>query len=83
MAITDKEINLLQLDNETGGKGLIGNFNDADAKLILPADNNDLTEAQLEAAIAAHLANVEILSVAEKLAAVGLSIDDLKAVLSV
>ena len=43
MAITDKEINLLQLDNETGGKGLIGNFNVADKKLVLPADDNDLT----------------------------------------
>lgn len=83
MAITDKEINLLQLDKETGGKGLIGNFTDANAKLILPADNNDLTEAQLEAAIAVHLAHVEILTVADKLASVGLSIEDLKAALGV
>ena len=78
MAITNKEINLSQLDKETGGKGLIGNFNDADKKLVLPADNNDLTEAQLEAAIAAHLANVEVLTVADKLASVGLSVTDLK-----
>jgi hypothetical protein len=81
MAITNKEINLAQLDKETGGKGLIGNFNDANKKLILPADNNDLTEAQLEAAIALHIANVETLSTAEKLASVGLSVADLKTAL--
>jgi hypothetical protein len=81
MAITNKDINLAQLDKETGGKGLIGNFNDADKKLVLPADDNNLTEAQLEAAIAAHHANVEVLSVADKLASVGLSIDDLKVAL--
>jgi hypothetical protein len=82
MAITDKEINLAQLDKETGGKGLIGNFNDPNEKLILPADNNDLTDEQLIKAIAKHLANVEVLSVADKLANFGLSVDDLKAVLT-
>ena len=81
MAITNKEINLAQLDKETGGKGLIGDFNDAEKKLILPADNNDITEAQLEAAIAAHIANVETLTTAEKLASVGLSVTDLKTAL--
>jgi hypothetical protein len=81
MALTNKEINLAQLDKESGGKGLIGDFNDTDKKLILPADNNDITEAQLEAAIAAHIANVETLTVAEKLASVGLNLDDLKAAL--
>lgn len=56
MAITSKEINLSQLDKELGGKGLIADFNDDKKKLILPADNSDVTEAQLEAAIVAHIA---------------------------
>jgi len=56
MAITSKEINLGQLDQELGGKGLIGDFNDPKKKLILPSENSDLTEAELEAGIAAHVA---------------------------
>ena len=56
MAITSKEINLSQLDKELGSQGLIANFNDQENKLILPADNSNVTEAELEAAIAAHIA---------------------------
>lgn len=56
MAITSKKINLAQLDKELGGKGLIADFNDDKKKLILPADNSNVTEEQLEAAIAAHVA---------------------------
>jgi hypothetical protein len=56
MAITSKEINLAQLDEELGGKGLIADFNDAKKKLILPSDNSNLTEEELEAGIAAHVA---------------------------
>ena len=56
MAITSKKINLTQLDQELGGKGLIADFNDPDNKLIKAADNADYTEAQIEAAIAAHIA---------------------------
>jgi hypothetical protein len=56
MAITSKEINLDQLDKELGGKGLIADFNDDKKKLILPADSSDLTENELEAGIAAHVA---------------------------
>ena len=81
MAITNKEINLAQLDAELGGKGLIADFNDPSKKLILPAENSDVTEAQLEAAIAAHVAQFSEPSVADKLAAAGLSLDDLKAAL--
>lgn len=82
MAITSKEINLTQLDKELGGKGLVADFNDADKKLILPADNSDLTEAQLEAGIAAHIAQPDPeLTVADKLAKVGLSVDEIKAAL--
>lgn len=56
MAITSKKINLSQLDQELGGKGLIADFNNDKKKLILPADNSDITEAELEAAIEAHIA---------------------------
>jgi hypothetical protein len=81
MAITNKDINLAQLDAELGGKGLIGDFNDLSKKLILPSENSDVTEAQLETAIAAHLAQFTEPSVADKLASVGLSVNDLKAAL--
>ena len=56
MAITSKEINLTQLDQELGGQGLIADFNDPDNKIIKAADNADYTEAQIEAAIEAHIA---------------------------
>ena len=56
MAITSKEINLAQLDKELGSKGLIANLNDSKKKLILPSENSDLTEEELEAGIAAHVA---------------------------
>lgn len=56
MAITSKEINLAQLDQELGGKGLIGDFNDSKKKLVLACETSDLSEAQLEAGIAAHVA---------------------------
>jgi hypothetical protein len=60
MAITSKEINLVQLDNELGGQGLIANFMDLQNKIIKPADNSTLTEAELEAGIAAHIAIDEV-----------------------
>jgi hypothetical protein len=56
MAITSKEINLNQLDQELGGQGLIADFNDLENKVIKAADNSTITEAQLKAAIAAHIA---------------------------
>ena len=56
MTITSKEINLSQLDKELGGQGLCADFNDPENKIIKPADNSTVTEAQLEAAIAAHVA---------------------------
>jgi len=78
MAITSKEINLLQLDQELGSKGLIADTNDKKNKLILPADNSDVTEAQLEAAIAVHVAQSNEPSIEDKLANAGLSLSDLK-----
>ena len=56
MAITSKEINLNQLSKELGDKGLIADFNDPKKKLILPADGVELTEDELKAAIANHVA---------------------------
>jgi hypothetical protein len=56
MAITNKEINLAQLSTELGGKGLIADFTDTNKKLILPANGVELTEAELKAAIDAHIA---------------------------
>ena len=56
MTITSKEINLDQLDQELGGEGLCADFNDPKKKVIVPADNSKITEAELEAAIKAHVA---------------------------
>ena len=82
MAITNKEINLAQLDKELGGKGLNGDFNDPNKKLILPTENSDVTEQELEVAIAAHIALPEPEpTVADKLASVGLSVTELKTAL--
>jgi hypothetical protein len=82
MAITSKEINLAQLDKELGSKGLVADFNNVNNKLILPADESDITEVELEAAIAIHIAlpNPEP-TVAEKLASVGLSLEELRTAL--
>lgn len=56
MAITAKEINLSQLSKELGGKGLIADFNDLANKIIKPADGVQLSDAELEFAIEAHVA---------------------------
>ena len=56
MAITSKEINLFQLDQELGNQGLCGDFNDPEKKVIVPAENSTVTEDQLKAAIAVHVA---------------------------
>ena len=55
MAITSKEINLIQLDQELGGQGLSADFNDPNNKIIIPADNSTVTEIELEVAIEAHI----------------------------
>lgn len=56
MAITNKKINLGQLNSELGGQGLVADFNDPDNQIIKPADNSTVTEKELEDAIAAHIA---------------------------
>lgn len=56
MAITSKKINLTQLDEELGGKGLVADLNDEKRKIILPAENSDITDEQLTEAIENHIA---------------------------
>ena len=56
MAITSKEINLEQLDKELGSQGLCGDFNDPKNKIIVQADNSNITDEELKAAIEAHIA---------------------------
>ena len=87
MAITSKDINLAQLDDELGSKGLVANFEaDPTKKLILPSENSNITEAQLEAAIAAHIAvddnAVREADKAALLAKLGITADEAKLLLS-
>jgi replication initiation and membrane attachment protein DnaB len=56
MATTSKEINLSQLDKELGSQGLCADFNDPKKKIIIPAENSNVTEDELKAAIANHVA---------------------------
>lgn len=56
MATTSKEINLDQLDKELGSQGLCADFNDPKKKVIIPAEGSTVTEDELKAAIAAHIA---------------------------
>ena len=56
MAITSKEINLGQLDQELGNQGLCADFNDPKKKIIVPADNSTITEDELKEAISKHIA---------------------------
>lgn len=80
--LVNKKINLAQLDAELNGKGLNAVVNDLDEVLqVHLADNNDATEAELLAAINAHQAVFPEPTIEEKLASVGLSIDDLKTAL--
>ena len=86
MAITSKDINLAQLDAELGSKGLIADVNDATKKLILVANGSNVTEAELEAAIAAHIAvddnAVRKADKAALLAKLGITADEAKLLLS-
>lgn len=85
MAITSKKINLEQLDKELGGKGLNGDFTDPSKKIILPTELSDVTEDELKAAIAAHVAiDPKAKAEADKaalLARLGLTEDELKTIL--
>jgi uncharacterized LabA/DUF88 family protein len=86
MAITSKEINLGQLDVELGSKGLVADFNDPKKKIILTADDSDVTEAQLKAAIEAHVAvddvAVKAQAKSELLTRLGITEEEAKLLLS-
>ena len=56
MATTSKKINFLQLNQELNNVGLSWDDNDPDNKIITLPDNSTVTETELEAAIAAHIA---------------------------
>jgi hypothetical protein len=90
MALTNKTINLLQLDQELGSKGLNGDFNDPKNKIIIPVAGSNVTEAELEAAIAAHIAQpteqeIRVLNREQgivKLKELGLTEDEITALLN-
>ena len=79
----NKPINLEQLDAELNGKGLNASIDD-DGNIIevTLADNNDATKEELADAIDAHIAKpTPEPTIEQKLALVGLSLDDLRAAL--
>jgi hypothetical protein len=76
---TDKAINIIQLDKELGNQGLSFDLNNPAAKIIITADESKVTQKQLEDAIDRHIAEpVKEPTIENKLASVGLSINDLK-----
>jgi len=89
MAITSKNINPSQLDKELGNQGLIWDFNDPKKKFIKAVETSTVTEDELEAAIAAHIAGpteeeVRILNRKQglaKLKELGFTDDQIKALL--
>ena len=82
MVTTTKKINLAQLDKELNAGGL--NMESLDGQNTISPVDEKITKAKLEAAIAAHTAIDDPKpTIADKLASVGLSIDDLKAALGV
>lgn len=83
MIKVNKPINLAQLDLELNGKGLVSkNAEDMTILEVGLAEGNDATLVELEAAIKAHKALQEPEpTVEDKLASVGLNLNDLKAAL--
>ena len=82
--VTSKAINLAQLDAELGGHGLCSDDADDIATpevevAIVACEGSPVTEAQLQAAIAAHVAVFPVPTPAEKLiSTTGLTVDELK-----
>jgi hypothetical protein len=80
MVKTTKKINLAQLDAELNAGGL--NMDSLNGENTITAVDPKITEAQLKAAVDAHIAQEDSQpSLTEKLASVGLSVDDLKVAL--
>jgi hypothetical protein len=90
MTTTSKKINLLQLDQELGGHGLIADFNDDKKKVILPAENSPITNDEIAEAIELHIAQpsedeIHYLNLEQgmaKLKELGFSDDQIKALTS-
>jgi len=84
--ITSKKINLSQLDKELDLQGLCADENDLSAVVIVTADDSKITQAELEAAIAAHIAiddnAVREADKAVLLAKLGITADEAKLLLS-
>lgn len=83
MIKVNKPINLSQLDKELNGLGLIASSNENyEITEVGLADNNTATELQLKTAINAHIAQpIPEPTVEQKLASVGLNLEDLKTAL--
>lgn len=80
MIKTTKKINLAQLDAELDAGGL--NMESKDGEHIISAIDEKITDAQLQKAIDNHVAvDPPAPGITEKLASVGLSLDDLKVAL--
>ena len=81
MITTTKEINLAQLDAALGSHGLnMAEINGE--KTIMPNPDSPVTAKQLSDAVAAHVPiPVPEPTIQEKLASVGLDVNDLKAAL--
>jgi len=81
MVKTTKKINLAQLDAELNAGGL--NMESIDGTHTITPISGTVTKAQLEAAVTAHVAKDDPQpTIAEKLASVGLSLEELKAALA-
>ena len=82
MIQVNKVINLEQLDKELNGQGLIAPVDEnLNILAIGLGENNSATYEELQIAINNHIAVFTEPTVAEKLASVGLSIEELKAAL--
>jgi len=79
MIQVNKTINLEQLDKELNGQGLIGSVDEnLNILAVGLAEHNSATYEELQVVIDNHIAVFTKLTLAEKLASVGLNLDDLK-----
>jgi len=82
MIKVNKKINLEQLDKELNGQGLVASVDDnLNIIAVGLAEHNSATYEELQVAIDNHNAVFLEPTVADKLASVGLSLDELKTAL--
>ena len=79
---TSKMINLMQLDKELGGYGLLSSKVEANLTLIQTEEGSPVTLVQLEAAIEAHTPPDYEAEKAALLTKLGISADEAKLLLS-